>query len=190
LSTNAAIFASVLLASRLDTNFDVFGLLSFAVEWFSLFPIFRRHLKVIIFFLRIMLFKNLTDLVKYIYIYIYIGPASHHTDWIHCIDAFELHCLIYPYFQSSGILVHSRLLFPYFCMSLLAHLYSKVQKVSLFICKSKHPVETDIYFIVKYMGRGMKQDPVYKDPDATCIEREQITINCATFKFFFFLFIF
>lgn len=45
LSTNAAIFASVLLASRLDTNVDVFGLLSFAVEWFSLFPIFRRHLK-------------------------------------------------------------------------------------------------------------------------------------------------
>lgn len=47
LSTNAAIFASVLLASRLDTNVDVFGLLSFAVEWFSLFPIFRRHLSVI-----------------------------------------------------------------------------------------------------------------------------------------------
>ncbi|KAI9358448.1 phosphatidylinositol N-acetylglucosaminyltransferase subunit C [Pilaira anomala] len=47
LSTNAAIFASVLLASRLNTNFDVFGLLSFAVEWFSLFPIFRRHLKVL-----------------------------------------------------------------------------------------------------------------------------------------------
>lgn len=46
LSTNAAIFASVLLASRLDTNIDVFGLLSFAVEWFSLFPIFRKHLKV------------------------------------------------------------------------------------------------------------------------------------------------
>ncbi|KAI9474165.1 MAG: phosphatidylinositol N-acetylglucosaminyltransferase subunit C [Benjaminiella poitrasii] len=45
LSTNAAIFASVLLASRLNTIIDVFGLLSFAVEWFSLFPIFRRHLR-------------------------------------------------------------------------------------------------------------------------------------------------
>ncbi|KAI8093907.1 phosphatidylinositol N-acetylglucosaminyltransferase subunit C [Halteromyces radiatus] len=45
LSTNAAIFASVLLASRLDTNLDVFGLLSFAVEWFALFPIFRRYLQ-------------------------------------------------------------------------------------------------------------------------------------------------
>ncbi|ORX60400.1 phosphatidylinositol N-acetylglucosaminyltransferase [Hesseltinella vesiculosa] len=43
LSTNAAIFASVLLASRLDTNLDVFGFLSFAVEWFALFPIFRKH---------------------------------------------------------------------------------------------------------------------------------------------------
>ncbi|RUS22824.1 phosphatidylinositol N-acetylglucosaminyltransferase-domain-containing protein [Endogone sp. FLAS-F59071] len=46
LSTNAAIFASVLLASRLDTNSHVFGLMSFAVEWFALFPIFRRYLKV------------------------------------------------------------------------------------------------------------------------------------------------
>ncbi|RCH86281.1 hypothetical protein CU098_009549, partial [Rhizopus stolonifer] len=46
LSTNAAIFASVLLASRLDTNVDVFAFLSFAVEWFSLFPIFRRQSKV------------------------------------------------------------------------------------------------------------------------------------------------
>ncbi|KAI7851478.1 phosphatidylinositol N-acetylglucosaminyltransferase subunit C [Circinella umbellata] len=45
LSTNAAIFASVLLASRLDTNLDVFGLLSFAVEWFALFPILRRYLQ-------------------------------------------------------------------------------------------------------------------------------------------------
>ncbi|KAI8329201.1 phosphatidylinositol N-acetylglucosaminyltransferase subunit C [Blakeslea trispora] len=45
LSTNAAIFASVLLASRLDTNVDVFALLSFAVEWFSLLPIFKRHLR-------------------------------------------------------------------------------------------------------------------------------------------------
>ncbi|KAI8146418.1 phosphatidylinositol N-acetylglucosaminyltransferase subunit C [Fennellomyces sp. T-0311] len=45
LSTNAAIFASVLLASRLDTNMDVFGLLSFAVEWFALFPILRRYLQ-------------------------------------------------------------------------------------------------------------------------------------------------
>ncbi|KAI8049819.1 phosphatidylinositol N-acetylglucosaminyltransferase subunit C [Gilbertella persicaria] len=46
LSTNAAIFASVLLASRLDTNVDVFAFLSFAVEWFSLFPIFRRQSKI------------------------------------------------------------------------------------------------------------------------------------------------
>ncbi|RUP11995.1 phosphatidylinositol N-acetylglucosaminyltransferase-domain-containing protein [Jimgerdemannia flammicorona] len=48
-STNAAIFASVLLASRLGrlgTNSHVFGLMSFAVEWFALFPIFRRYLKV------------------------------------------------------------------------------------------------------------------------------------------------
>ncbi|KAG9286701.1 hypothetical protein G9A89_012251 [Geosiphon pyriformis] len=45
LSTNAAIFASVLLASRLPSNSHVFGLMSFAVEWFALFPIFRRYTK-------------------------------------------------------------------------------------------------------------------------------------------------
>ncbi|CAJ0758175.1 16228_t:CDS:10 [Entrophospora sp. SA101] len=46
LSTNAAIFASVLLASRLTLNSHVFGLMLFAVEWFALFPIFRRYIKV------------------------------------------------------------------------------------------------------------------------------------------------
>ncbi|CAG8690006.1 17443_t:CDS:2, partial [Acaulospora morrowiae] len=45
LSTNAAIFASVLLASRLPSNSHVLGLMSFAVEWFALFPLFRRYTK-------------------------------------------------------------------------------------------------------------------------------------------------
>jgi hypothetical protein len=35
-----------MLASRLQTNMGVFGLTAFAVEWFALFPIFRRHLQV------------------------------------------------------------------------------------------------------------------------------------------------
>ena len=51
LSTNAAIFASVLLASRLTSNLHVFGLILFAIEWFALFPILRRSLKVITTFL-------------------------------------------------------------------------------------------------------------------------------------------
>ncbi|CAO3619959.1 unnamed protein product [Mucor hiemalis] len=79
LSTNAAIFASVLLASRLDTNFDVFGLLSFAVEWFSLFPIFRKHLKnlnpkiqigvtVVMLSTCIVLFINISKAVVFLYI--------------------------------------------------------------------------------------------------------------------------
>ncbi|RKP26923.1 phosphatidylinositol N-acetylglucosaminyltransferase subunit C [Syncephalis pseudoplumigaleata] len=45
MSTNTAIFASVLLASRLDSNIDVFALTSIAVEWFALFPILRRQFK-------------------------------------------------------------------------------------------------------------------------------------------------
>lgn len=38
---NAAVFASVMLASRLDSKTQVFGLVSLAVIWFSLFPIAR-----------------------------------------------------------------------------------------------------------------------------------------------------
>lgn len=46
LSTNAAIFASVVLASRFKTNLHVFGLMSFAVQWFALFPMLRRQIRV------------------------------------------------------------------------------------------------------------------------------------------------
>ena len=46
LSTNAAIFASVLLASRLPSNGHVFVLMLFAVETFALFPLLRRSIKV------------------------------------------------------------------------------------------------------------------------------------------------
>ncbi|PLW13121.1 hypothetical protein PCANC_15539 [Puccinia coronata f. sp. avenae] len=42
LSINAAISASVVLASRLPSNADVFALVLFAVEWFGLFPLMRR----------------------------------------------------------------------------------------------------------------------------------------------------
>ncbi|KAI9504631.1 glycosylphosphatidylinositol anchor biosynthesis [Coemansia spiralis] len=44
-SLNAAVLASVLLASQLDSNLSVFAFLSFAIKWFALFPIFRRYLK-------------------------------------------------------------------------------------------------------------------------------------------------
>jgi phosphatidylinositol glycan class C protein len=45
LSTNAAIMASTVLASRLPTTTHVFSLTLFSIEVFGLFPIFRRHLK-------------------------------------------------------------------------------------------------------------------------------------------------
>ncbi|KYQ90934.1 GlcNAc transferase [Tieghemostelium lacteum] len=44
-SLNAAIFASVLLGSRLTSNIHVFVLISYAIEIFALFPIVRHHLK-------------------------------------------------------------------------------------------------------------------------------------------------
>lgn len=44
-SLNAAMFASVLLASRLSSNLHVFSLTSLAVQLFALFPIIRRSLR-------------------------------------------------------------------------------------------------------------------------------------------------
>lgn len=44
LSLNAAIFASVLLGSRLDSNAGIFSLTIFALQWFALFPIMRRDM--------------------------------------------------------------------------------------------------------------------------------------------------
>ena len=41
LSLNAAIFAAVLLASRLESNEKVFGLVLFALELFAFFPLAR-----------------------------------------------------------------------------------------------------------------------------------------------------
>lgn len=41
LSLNAAIFAAVLLASRLETNEKVFGLVLFALELFAFLPLAR-----------------------------------------------------------------------------------------------------------------------------------------------------
>ncbi|CAM9748301.1 unnamed protein product [Hapterophycus canaliculatus] len=45
LSLNAAIFAAVLLASRLESNEKVFGLVLFALELFAFLPLARREVK-------------------------------------------------------------------------------------------------------------------------------------------------
>ncbi len=45
LSTNAAVMASTVLASRLPSTTHVFSLMLFSIEVFGLFPIFRRHLR-------------------------------------------------------------------------------------------------------------------------------------------------
>ncbi len=46
LSLNAAIFASVCMASRLPTTWHAFATVTVAVEMFALWPILRRKLKV------------------------------------------------------------------------------------------------------------------------------------------------
>ncbi|KAK1814675.1 glycosylphosphatidylinositol anchor biosynthesis [Friedmanniomyces endolithicus] len=45
LSTNAALMASTVLASRLPNTTHVFSLTLFSIEVFGLFPVFRRHLR-------------------------------------------------------------------------------------------------------------------------------------------------
>lgn len=45
LSTNAAIMASVVLASRLPTTTHVFSLVLFSIEVFGLFPVFRKYVR-------------------------------------------------------------------------------------------------------------------------------------------------
>ncbi|KTW30784.1 hypothetical protein T552_00496 [Pneumocystis carinii B80] len=45
LSTNAGVMASVVLASQLTSYIHAFSLIVFAVEWFALFPMFRRYLR-------------------------------------------------------------------------------------------------------------------------------------------------
>ncbi|KAL4897531.1 phosphatidylinositol N-acetylglucosaminyltransferase-domain-containing protein [Aspergillus ambiguus] len=45
LSTNAAVMASTVLASRLPSTSHVFSLMLFSIEVFGLFPIFRRQLR-------------------------------------------------------------------------------------------------------------------------------------------------
>ncbi|CAH0016779.1 unnamed protein product [Clonostachys rhizophaga] len=45
LSTNAALMASTVLASRLPDTRQVFSLTLFSIEVFGLFPVFRRHVK-------------------------------------------------------------------------------------------------------------------------------------------------
>ncbi|KAK7569306.1 phosphatidylinositol:UDP-GlcNAc transferase PIG-C [Phyllosticta citricarpa] len=47
LSTNAAIMAASVLASRLESTTDVFSCLLFSIEVFGLFPVFRRHLRFV-----------------------------------------------------------------------------------------------------------------------------------------------
>ncbi|KAG0025268.1 hypothetical protein BGZ82_010128 [Podila clonocystis] len=79
LSTNAAIFASVVLASRFKTNLHVFGLMSFAVEWFALFPMLRRQVRsisnrgnlaltIVLFLTATTLFSQISPAIVVIYI--------------------------------------------------------------------------------------------------------------------------
>ncbi|RMD40137.1 hypothetical protein DV735_g4994, partial [Chaetothyriales sp. CBS 134920] len=55
LSTNAALMASTVLASRLPSAHAVFSLTLFSIQVFGLFPVFRRHLRHVSFPLHVLL---------------------------------------------------------------------------------------------------------------------------------------
>ncbi|KAG5462728.1 MAG: LOW QUALITY PROTEIN: phosphatidylinositol N-acetylglucosaminyltransferase-domain-containing protein [Olpidium bornovanus] len=124
-SLNAAIFASVLLASRLSSNMHVFSLLAFAVEWFALFPILRRHLKVayryfasyhVILTRCILSFPLFPDVIR---------------QTQHCHDNHALRydeCAVFKHIQGrrNHILFHSRLHHP--GLPRLANMDSEIQK--------------------------------------------------------------
>ncbi|KAL1924086.1 uncharacterized protein VTP21DRAFT_7121 [Calcarisporiella thermophila] len=78
-STNAAIFASVLLASRLTSDLAVFAFMAFAIEWFALFSIFRRLVKnlslvgnviltLLLFITATVLFATISSVVVVLYV--------------------------------------------------------------------------------------------------------------------------
>jgi phosphatidylinositol N-acetylglucosaminyltransferase subunit C len=59
LSTNAALMASTVLASRLLTTTAVFSLTLFSIQVFGLFPVFRRHLRSVSLSLHVILTTGL-----------------------------------------------------------------------------------------------------------------------------------
>lgn len=78
-SLNAAIFASLLLASRLRSDSNAFVLIALAVEMFALFPIMAHHLKAkswwgsvalvwTLVALAVALLRSLSSVVTYVYI--------------------------------------------------------------------------------------------------------------------------
>lgn len=70
LSTSAAVFASICLASRLSSAFDAFVLLTVATQLFVLSPILRRELQspLVLSFILLMLNFYLTYSISYIVI--------------------------------------------------------------------------------------------------------------------------
>ncbi|PVG04869.1 phosphatidylinositol N-acetylglucosaminyltransferase [Serendipita vermifera] len=77
LSMNAAISASVVLASRLNTDFSVFALMLFSVQDFALFPLLRRQLHLSPPIIRVIM----TIILSMTAIYL-MGALSPLTGWI------------------------------------------------------------------------------------------------------------
>jgi hypothetical protein len=113
-SLNAAIFASVLLASRLPSNLHVFALISIAIEVFALFPIMRHHLKVKIISLALLICLD---------ILYRLSQLAYHSN-----DIDDILFVLYN-FQNGGGNVHSGHSIYIVCVPTLACLYSEVQEV-------------------------------------------------------------
>jgi len=81
LSLNAAIFASVCLASRLPTVWHAFTTITVAVEIFVLWPVLRRNLKVF--------FKIICSLISPVAVALARLPHVIRLSYMLCIDIFS-----------------------------------------------------------------------------------------------------
>ncbi|KAG6827363.1 hypothetical protein H0H92_012101 [Tricholoma furcatifolium] len=85
LSMNAAISASVVLASRLTADLDVFALILFSVQAFALFPLLRQRLQAYSAIVQIFLTIGLAVLAL-----VLTAPLSWTITWIYFITLFSI----------------------------------------------------------------------------------------------------
>lgn len=82
IALNAAIFASVMLASRLKSIAHVFGWMTLSIIWFALFPMLRRRiarldkrLDLLLTFFVILLTGSLLAIIRFVLLVIYISTV-------------------------------------------------------------------------------------------------------------------
>jgi hypothetical protein len=117
LSMNAAISASVVLASRLSSNLHVFALILFAIQLFALYPILRRRPQVII------LSSSLdSDILSTLYVVVIVNSSHLRHLQPCCTFGSSSSCSLQHRFRSCGRLAR----FHHICLSCRVGVGTKV----------------------------------------------------------------